>query len=385
MKILHLLNIEQLGGAEKFVQTFLPIQRNNELDVECAILCHHQTSEVAKKVTQQLEADGIRVHYHEYSSLWAGSVLSWISDVVKESASDLVHCHLRHAGLWIARLKRSGNLKIPAITTMHGYNDTYQSKHGLSTSFQLYFSPLYWITRFYVRKLNGLIFISNYIKEFYKKAGLIGKKPSAVIHHGYPVTSTPGDAKKIFGKIDAPQIVIPGRITLQKGHTYAIDALKVLKSEYPAIKLHLVGKGPFENELKEMISKEGVDGSVVFHGYKENVIEEIRKYDLALIPSYGESFGLVFLDAFYAGIPVVAFDLPAGNEIVKNGENGLLAMPFDVNSLVERIRELCTEPDLYNRIAANGRTSLIESFSVSGMAKKYLDFYKRILANSTNG
>ena len=106
----------------------------------------------------------------------------------------------------------------------------------------------------------------------------------------------------------------------------------------------------------------------------------LKKMDIILIPSMGESFGMVFLEAFAAGVPVVAFDLPAGNEIVRDGGNGLLAKPENVNSLVEKIKLLCNDAALRKRIVNQATTDLLQQFSLTRMANQYQAFYQSILS-----
>jgi glycosyltransferase involved in cell wall biosynthesis len=102
--------------------------------------------------------------------------------------------------------------------------------------------------------------------------------------------------------------------------------------------------------------------------------------DIILVPSSGEAFGIVFLEAFAAGVSVVAFDIPAGNEIIKDGFSGLLATPGSVHSLAEKINELYKNKGLYMQIREQAFAGLKERFSLSRMVAGYQDFYEIVLS-----
>jgi glycosyltransferase involved in cell wall biosynthesis len=91
-----------------------------------------------------------------------------------------------------------------------------------------------------------------------------------------------------------------------------------------------------------------------------------------------ESFGLVFLDAFAAGVPVVAFDLPAGNEIITDQVTGLLAKPYDHRSLYEQVLRLCESEDLRRTLSTNASAKLKTSFSITRMADDYVQYYNHV-------
>lgn len=380
MRVLHLINIGGFGGAEKLVVQLLPAL-NNEVNAEL-LICHKEGNEqAALKSKAELEEKNVTVHIIAYQRVLSLSFLRILREFLSVGNYDLIHAHLQQACTWMGLLKRFGWFKKTVVSTLHGFNDSYQNKHGLKPTTGLYFSPYYWFVRLNLRKLDRHIAVSNCMKEFYAESGVVRGKDVEVIYNGYDAKelAMTDITSKHIGKLDAPNIVLPGRLIKLKGHIYAMQMLALLKKSHPGAVLHFYGSGPFQNEIESEISRLQLNDSVRLHGYVHNVLDEIRKSDFAVLPSSYESFGMVFLDCFAAGVPVIAFDLPAGNEIVHNGENGLLVPAYDVNQLADKAASLCEDAGLRKSLSEKGRQSMLERFSIEKMAKAYAQFYKNVL------
>ena len=378
MKALHIINITTFGGAENLLIPFLPALANKGINVSCAILCPGKTPEAAKKIRDDLKEKGITVYYKEFRSSWERSNFKWISKIINETGADIIHSHLRHPEAWVVALKIFGRLQKPVVATAHGYNDRYMNRYGLKMVWKAYFSGYYWVTRLVSKKIDGFIYVSNCIKKFYKQASFGKNKPDVVIPHGYP--QQPAEENSPIKKMQH-RIVTWGRIVERKGYSYAVKALKLVKENFKEAELHILGMGAFQNKLQDMVEQEGLSGCVFFHGYKNDILPELKQYDVALLPSYWEPFGLVFLDAFAARIPVVAFDLPAGNEIIHHNQNGLLAIPYDAKDLAKKIEMLFENPALRNDLVQNGLYSLRSAFSMDIMADRHISFYSSLIEN----
>ncbi|MCX6319794.1 MAG: glycosyltransferase family 4 protein [Bacteroidetes bacterium] len=380
MKIVHVINIRDLGGAENLLISFLPALRNADIQVSCLILHHINHESEATVIGSKILAAGVHVQYKRYRYLWSFGNILWLNRRVKEAEADLVHCHLRHAEIWMSLLNIYRKVAIPVVTTVHGYNDAYMNKFGLEVVPELKKSFHYKLTKWVTSRMNGVVYISNLMKDFYSRAHLGEKCKSAVIYHGYDFVlarKNENSVKRVGNEI---HLVISGRIVERKGHRYAVEVVEELKSHGIYALLHIMGTGSYIPDLQSIIKDKHLEDQVVFHGYQSDIVEKIQQYDIALLPSYWEPFGLVFLDAFAAGIPVVTFDLPAGNEIVIHNKTGLLAEPFSVAGLTREVLTLLRDPDKRKELTENALKDLATRFSLVTMANKYKDFYNLILA-----
>jgi glycosyltransferase involved in cell wall biosynthesis len=383
MKILHLITVNAIGGAEKLMSFFLPAQQRAGMEVHCLLLFHKNYSmEPVKEIAGQMEAHGIKYFIVKCNSIFDKAARKKIAAIINENNYQLVHSHLKYADFFLSVLKKRKQIKVPVVSTLHGYRDSYQNNFGLNVSRKLYFSAYYWITRFIFHQLNGYVFISSCMKNFYSRAGLFRNRLNTIIYHGYPAElNIIGKERDSSNKIDSPSIGLPGRLIKLKGHRFAIEAIGKLISDYPGITLHIFGSGPEEEIIRNQVKQAGLDDHVIFYGYVNDLNVRLKTMDVIIVPSSGEAFGIVFLESFAAGVPVVAFDLPAGNEIITDGYNGLLAEPLDSGSLAMKIDKLCKEKELYFQIREQAFKSLREKFSMNRMVLQYNEFYKTVLAN----
>src|SRR5699024_11377705 len=121
-----------------------------------------------------------------------------------------------------------------------------------------------------------------------------------------------------------------GRLMKEKGTYELIEAANILKNKN--IQIHLVGFSEDE-ELSRKIALYQKEGILIYHGYKENIIEYIRHADAIIQPSYHEGMSNVLLEASSSGRPVLASDIPGCQEIVDDGKTGLLFEVKNVDDL----------------------------------------------------
>lgn len=372
--ILHVIAINGIGGAEKLLVDLLPATQ--EKGMPCSCLIFHQPAFVreAKSIGDALLEKGIPVIYQSYGSLLQKANRQTILSVVSQQKPLLIHAHLKHAELWLAMLKWMGKIRIPVVTTLHGYRDQYHNAFGLQWHTSAKKSFYYWLTRFTAANADRCISISNGITTFFIQSGLVKKEKIRTIYHG---TNT---GSLVLREPQPPRadFVLMGRLVRFKGHRYALEAIVHLKEKYPQAQLHIYGRGPEEENLRNMAVGLNIGENVFFHGFVQNLPEKLSSHSIALMPSIGEPFGLVFFDAFKAGLPVVAFDLPAGNEIIEHGHNGLLAKPLDTTSLAGQMELLLKSEILYQQIRQNALETLKMRFTITKMADRYIAYYCEI-------
>ncbi len=174
-------------------------------------------------------------------------------------------------------------------------------------------------------------------------------------------------------------ILFTGRIEKRKGLIYLLQAYKMLKQKYSNIRLIIVGKGPLlKNHIKFV--KENSIPDVFFEGFVS--ISDLPKYyataHIFCSPAlFGESFGIVLLEAMAAGLPVVAFNISGYNDVVANLEDGLLAIPRDVHDLYEKLELLISHPALIKELGKRGRMKA-KRFTWETIAKRNIKFYNEV-------
>ncbi len=139
-----------------------------------------------------------------------------------------------------------------------------------------------------------------------------------------------------------------------KGCDRVIRALPQVLTEFPSARYEVVGEGPLRGELEDLARRLGVGHAVGFHGYlDEDELERVySRSHILVMPSTGEGFGIVYLEAWRHGVPVVAGNRDAGAEVVTDGVDGLCVDPYSVEQVARALISLLSDPE---RAAAMGR------------------------------
>lgn len=147
-----------------------------------------------------------------------------------------------------------------------------------------------------------------------------------------------------------------GRIAKEKGIAELLDAFDILRKDYP-IKIVFVGlfERVYGGLSKEVEEKINADEDIHFLGRFDDVRPYYAMMDIFVFPSYREGFPNAVLEACAMGLPVIASNINGCNEIIIDGENGLLIPVKSAQSIKDSIENLVKNPDLRKRMGAKAR------------------------------
>ena len=170
--------------------------------------------------------------------------------------------------------------------------------------------------------------------------------------------------KKISIEEDDFVLVFVGRIVKDKGVNELINAFILLQKKYSFLKLLMVGD--FEEELSPINDESKYfmenNSAIISVGFQEDIRAYLSISDLFLLPSYREGLPNVLIEAGSFGIPLMATNINGCNEIIINGENGILVKKKSVQSLIDEISKLIDNKELYNNLKKNVRESIIHRY-----------------------
>jgi glycosyltransferase involved in cell wall biosynthesis len=155
-----------------------------------------------------------------------------------------------------------------------------------------------------------------------------------------------------------PTILSVARQYPRKNTTSLISAMPGVLRKVPDTRLRIVGGGPMLPMLRKQVASLGLEKSVEFTGElttDDEVRKEFFEADVFALPSLQEGFGLVFLEAMAAGLPIVAARAAAVPEVVPDGEAGILVPPGDVDALAEALIRLLKDEKLRMEMGGAGR------------------------------
>jgi phosphatidylinositol alpha-1,6-mannosyltransferase len=138
-----------------------------------------------------------------------------------------------------------------------------------------------------------------------------------------------------------------------------------------------VGEGPLRRELEHLAEQLGLKDNVRFTGQlvREDLEKEYRASDVFVLPSSGEGFGIVYLEAWQHGLPVIAGNRGAATELISPYVNGLLVDPDSPEDIAGAILSLLRHPENGRRMGMNGHRLVVEKYNHS----RFCDELRRLL------
>ena len=207
-----------------------------------------------------------------------------------------------------------------------------------------------------VKNISCFVSISDLTKErFTKWAKLSDKKgliiPNAIHMENYGVGEKSNRLISQYGLSGKTVLMTLGRLSTgerYKGFDEIIELLPKLIQEIPDIVYMVIGSGDDRERLQKKAMVLGVRERVIFTGFvsESEKPDYYRLADAYVMPSYGEGFGFVFLEALACGIPVVASKIDGGREAIRHGKLGILVNPHDAEDIKKGILKTLKQPKM---------------------------------------
>jgi glycosyltransferase involved in cell wall biosynthesis len=380
MKVLHAIKLAGIAGAETYLLNILPELQKKGVDCTFLALINPAFAKEAAVMVDLMRERGIKVIELQVNKDYSPRLFRSIAQVIREGNYDFVHVHLVHAEFYLTMVKRFFIKDLIIASTKHGYNPTYQTKYGFEAK-RKYSDPFWWITKLNSGLVNRYCCISFGLKNLLVALNIAKAENIDVIHYGFDYGTVCYDVEVHKYRKAPKQILIVGRLIPVKGHIYAFRALKDILKKHPDTKMVLIGTGDFESQLRKYVNDLGLEDFVLFEGFQMNVHNYIKNSDLVLIPSLAEGFCAVVLEAYHNETPVMAFDVPALNEIIFHNETGIIVKKIDHEDLVQQITNILEQPEKARELTSNGLKKLQTYFTIDRMVDQTIDFYRKTLAS----
>ncbi len=171
-----------------------------------------------------------------------------------------------------------------------------------------------------------------------------------------------------------------GRMTAVKRTGDIVEAMKRLLDQNIDACLCLVGDGPDREPTEQLAHDLGIVERCLFLGYQDDVAPYYASFDALILPSANEGTPVSAIEALAAGRPVVATRVGGVPDVIRDGEDGFLVDPGDVDALADRLGRLAANGELAQRMGEAGRARVLERYSVSRLVSDVDDLYRRLLA-----
>ncbi len=165
-----------------------------------------------------------------------------------------------------------------------------------------------------------------------------------------------------------------------KGQRTLVEAAPAILAARPAARIVLVGEGELREPLRRLAQALGVEGRVLFPGFRSDVPGLLRAFDVFVLPSHMEGLGTSILDAFAARTPVVATRTGGIPEIVRDGETGLLVPPRDPPALAAAVLRLIDDRALAARLSDAALRFVRAEHAIDATIDGTIEIYREVLS-----
>ena len=364
-----MIKVTRISGAERHLLILLPVLRQLGVDAHLVLLVEpdrlmDDMVALAKERDIPVQRVIIRRDF-DLSLIWK------LVRLFRSASPDVVHTHLIHADLF--GLVAAWLAGVPVrISSRH--NDDAFRKHWAVRRLN---QTLGWVS-------SGAIAISDSIREFVIGVEGIRAEKVSRVYYGMDLLMPDHDQREQARQTlrhelglaqDAVVIGTACRLTEQKGLTFALQAIQQVHEQGVAVEFVIAGDG----ELREALAKEaqqlGIADHIHFLGWRDDVRNVGLGYDVFVLPSLWEGFGLVLLEVMSLGVPIIASEVSAIPEVV--GDAGILVPPKQADTIAEAVLHLIDNPDLRQQIGERGVERLQSHFSVEKMAEETFTIYQQ--------
>jgi glycosyltransferase involved in cell wall biosynthesis len=368
MVVAHIVLSLDCGGLERVV---LDLTREGQkLGQQVAVICIERPG---------IQADQARALGAELVCLHKGPglrlrVIADLKAVLRDLKPDVVHTHQVGAMFYTGRAARAVGVKA-LVHTEH--NNHMVSKRGISL---LKMRAFTWFAGRYAARF---FCISRDAEAAVSAHRVVSRKKLYVVPNGidsapYVADINVESLRSSLGiPADAPVVGTVGRLSEQKRQDVLLRAFAQLPRQ--DARLLVVGDGPRKQELQELAAGLGIGQRVHFVGYQPQTAPYLKLMDIFALSSHIEGMPLVIIEAWAAGVPVVASRVGGVPEMIKDGRNGILFPAGDVTTLTAVLSRLLANPNDAEQLAIAGRAEASGAYTSERMASDYYRHYLDVL------
>lgn len=365
------------GGPDKTI--LLSAEQHDKSRVSVVVAYIRDVRDSEFQITEKARAKGLTFYEIEERGKFDPRVLRALRDIVVKHKINVIHSHDYKSDLFAYLVGRwMCPHPVRLLSTAHAWV-------LLGLKGELYRR----LDLVIMRCLDQLIAVSHATKAE-MVAGGVPADHVTVIHNAIdtlawsPERST--DSFRAELKLDGafPVIGYVGRINQEKDLDTWLRAAAIVANKYPAAKFILVGDGRGDDtqpKLEQLAKTLGIEGSVIFPGYRSSLQAVYSAFDIFMLSSRREGLPNCILEAMAMGLPVVTTDVAGAKELVKDQETGYVLSQGDVQGLGAALLKLVDNSELRARFRQAGRMRIEREFSFTNRLRRIEDLYEGMLVD----
>lgn len=360
-RILHIA--QSAGGVERYIQTLLNCMDKKNWN-HVLIISKDFNLGKARELTNEVIVIPME---REISLLKDISQILKLRKIIKQINPDIIYLHSSKAGA-LGRVAAVG-LKKVIVYNAHGWSFNMQISN-LKKMMYIF------IEQFLSLFCNKIIAISDYERKSALSRKIVSERKIVTIYNGIQM-----EDNQLISNSYSDQfyhIGMVGRLDIQKAPDIFVKAAYEIKKIIPNAFFTIVGDGKLRKDVEELISSYSLENCFNITGWVDNPREYIEKFDIAMLLSRWEGFGLVIAEYMYLKKPIIATNVDAIPELIHDEKNGIIVTKDNVQEIVSAVKRYYTDESFRNKVIENSYNDVQEKFNGNRMARDHEKLFESL-------
>ena len=386
-KILYLLTQTHYGGAQKYVHDLARGLDKERYEVIVGVGEGTQEPWLTDLVDAGIDVMRLK-HVKRNLNLWHDIMSSFeLYKLYKLVQPNVIHINSSKIGATGSVVAKIFNITSYGLRVTD-YSKVIYTVHGLvlNEPLALWRKLYYWIAEFIGAQFkNTLICVSEIDKRAILKWHITKAQKIKVIHNGIDLDNliflSKEDAREKLSQLTTYNLqltIVIGTIAglyKTKGLQYLIKAINLLVTRYSLrIACLIIGSGPEENSLRNLIKKHKLEDKISIINISENAAIYLNAFDIFVLPSVKEGLSYTLIEARAAGLPILTTRVGGNPEIIENNKTGILIPAADIDMLAKELANLSQYKNVREKLSLDTKNN-ISDFSLQEMIRLTIQQY----------
>ncbi len=373
MRICHIITKPELGGAQ--LTTLRLLSELSKDNYEISFITSNSgilTSDFLK--LQKVKNFLLSSFKRDIEPINDILTLYKIYKILKNQKCEIVHTHSSKAGILGRLAARIAKTKF-ILHTVHGWSFNEYQPLLIKRLFIL-------LEKIAARWTTKLICVSKKDIETALKYKIANREKIVLIRYGiskeafqFQNLNIAEKRAELVIKNNGPIVAMVSCLKPQKSPQDYIKAAAIVKKDIPEANFLIIGDGILRKKVLRLADNLGLNGSLLFKGWRRDIPEILSVIDVLVLSSLWEGLPVVLLEAMASGKPVIATNVGGTSEIIRDGIDGILVPPKDYKALSEKIRFILTETNLCKKMGESFKNRFDSSFQFQNMVKEIQELY----------
>lgn len=353
MKVLELCLSDGVGGLELY--TVRTMKHLAQIGCECLAVVQGGTM-----LAERMQEEGLRaITIRRWNRLLPFKAARRLAAIIDREAIDVLHMHWGKDISLAVLAKRYAERRVKLVYTRQmmitrSKKDVYH--------------------RFLYRHIDLYLAITRQLRDKARKFLPMPEQAIQLLYYGVaqPNLLSAEQLQSIrhaFGAHESVDAIIGlvGRIEEKKGQHLLIEAMQILRKQGLSTQATIIGyvvDDVYFSRLQAQVTRLGLQENITFYGSHKNPIDIMQAFDIVVLATEMETFGLVLIEAMRSGVAVVGTNAGGVPEIIEDGISGLLFEPGNAADLAAKLKRLCVDSDMRNKVATAGKARADKLFAL---------------------